>query len=102
MTKKLLSNEKNQKERNFNSWNTRKNLKRTFKISSWYKLFVWRLIDYQKLLNEWIDVLDAKSEAERRSSQGKLASATFKQCRNNIEPFFDLLKNRVTGFYIFQ
>ncbi|KAH3745964.1 pre-mRNA-splicing factor 18 [Pelomyxa schiedti] len=55
------------------------------------------MVFFKKLLNDWNEQLAEKPEAERRSSQGKLATATFQQCYNNVLPFFDLLNAKTVA-----
>jgi pre-mRNA-splicing factor 18 len=49
---------------------------------------------FKKLLNEWEQELNDRPDAEKRTAQGKVATATYKQCRKHIKPLFKLLKER--------
>ena len=51
-------------------------------------------IYFKRLLREWEKDLEARPEAERRSTQGKLATAIQKQSTEYLKPFFKLLKRR--------
>jgi pre-mRNA-splicing factor 18 len=52
------------------------------------------LLLFKKLLNEWEQELSDRPEGEKRTAQGKVATATYKQCRKHIKPLFKLLKER--------
>jgi len=49
---------------------------------------------FQKLLREWETELNERSDAVKRTANGKVATATFKQTVRNISPLFKLLKKR--------
>jgi len=48
----------------------------------------------RKLLNAWSQELEERSEIQKRSAQGKIETATYKQCKKHIKPCFKLLKSR--------
>lgn len=50
----------------------------------------------QFLLHEWAKELNARPLPEKRSYQGKLASATFKQTEAYLKPLFKSLRKRVS------
>lgn len=49
---------------------------------------------FRRLLKEWEQELAERPEAEKRTAQGKIAAATYKQTLRNITPFFHLLKKK--------
>jgi pre-mRNA-splicing factor 18 len=51
----------------------------------------------QRLLREWELELDARSDEEKRSAKGKIASATQKQTRQYVKPLLKLLKDRTVS-----
>lgn len=52
------------------------------------------LIDtfFQVLLHEWQHDLDSRSDEVRKSTAGRMASATFEQAKEHLKPFFRMLK----------
>jgi len=50
----------------------------------------------QLVLNNWGDELNRRSEDQKRSIKGKLASATHMQTVSYIKPLFRKLKRRVS------
>ena len=46
----------------------------------------------KKMLKEWAQDLSKRSESERLTARGKIATKTHKQCKDYIRPFFKLLK----------
>jgi len=49
---------------------------------------------FQKLLREWETELNERSDTVKRTANGKVATATFKQTVRNIRPLFKLLRKR--------
>jgi len=49
---------------------------------------------FKKLLSEWEQELNDRPEAEKRTAQGKVATATYKQCRKHIKPLFKIMKDK--------
>lgn len=52
------------------------------------------LILLKTMLNEWEQELNDRPDLEKRTAQGKVATATYKQCRKHIKPLFKLLKDK--------
>ncbi|EGC32066.1 hypothetical protein DICPUDRAFT_156019 [Dictyostelium purpureum] len=48
----------------------------------------------KKLLNEWDSLLENRSDEEKKSRQGKIAEATYIQCKGHIQPLFTHLRNK--------
>ena len=55
--------------------------------------FIWSV---QLVLNNWGDELNRRSEEQKRSLKGKLASATHMQTVSYIKPLFRKLKRHVS------
>eukprot|EP00510_Aplanochytrium_minuta_P003107 CAMPEP_0184017098 /NCGR_PEP_ID=MMETSP0954-20121128/7321_1 /TAXON_ID=627963 /ORGANISM="Aplanochytrium sp, Strain PBS07" /LENGTH=253 /DNA_ID=CAMNT_0026298243 /DNA_START=32 /DNA_END=790 /DNA_ORIENTATION=+ len=48
----------------------------------------------KKMMYEWGEELDSRSEDEKRKAQGKLATRTYKQCKEYLKPFYKMLKSK--------
>jgi len=46
---------------------------------------------FEKLIREWEEDLSQRTDAERKSMQGKIATATFVQCQEHAKPLFKQL-----------
>lgn len=53
------------------------------------------LVLLKLMLNEWEQELNDRPDLEKRTAQGKVSTATYKQCRKHIKPLFKLLKDKV-------
>ena len=49
---------------------------------------------FQKLLREWETELNERSDSVKRTANGKVATATFKQTVRNIRPLFKILRKK--------
>ncbi len=47
------------------------------------------------MLSEWEQELNDRPDTDKRTAQGKVATATYKQCRKHIKPLFKLLREKV-------
>jgi pre-mRNA-splicing factor 18 len=52
------------------------------------------LYNLKRLLKEWEYELNGRADAEKRTAQGRMQTATFKQTKNYIRPLFKLLRLR--------
>uniref|UniRef100_A0A7S3PGW5 Pre-mRNA-splicing factor 18 n=1 Tax=Aplanochytrium stocchinoi TaxID=215587 RepID=A0A7S3PGW5_9STRA len=48
----------------------------------------------KKMMYEWGEELDSRPEEEKRKAQGKLATRTYKQCKDYLKPFYHKLKTK--------
>ncbi|OLY83924.1 Pre-mRNA-splicing factor 18, partial [Smittium mucronatum] len=55
---------------------------------------------FKRMLFEWEEFLQQRPEAERRSTQGKLASATQVQSSEYMKPFFRMLKKKTIDYNV--
>jgi pre-mRNA-splicing factor 18 len=53
------------------------------------------LILLKTYLSQWEQELNDRPDLEKRTAQGKVATATYNQCRKHIKPLFKLLRERV-------
>ncbi|KAM9967091.1 hypothetical protein ACTFIR_007328 [Dictyostelium discoideum] len=54
------------------------------------------------LLNDWITNLENRSDDEKKSRQGKIAEATYYQCRSHIQPLFTSLRDKTLSIDILE
>jgi pre-mRNA-splicing factor 18 len=54
------------------------------------------LVFFKRLLNDWKQELDAMTEQEKRTADGKFMIATFQQRARDINPLFDLCRKKVS------
>jgi len=52
------------------------------------------LILLKTMLSQWEQELNDRPDLEKRTAQGKVATATYNQCRKHIKPLFKLLRER--------
>ncbi|KAM0040003.1 putative pre-mRNA-splicing factor 18 [Helianthus debilis subsp. tardiflorus] len=57
------------------------------------------LVFLSKLLIERNHVLEEMTESDKRTAKGKSAFATFKQCKRDLNPLFNLCRNKVCFVY---
>lgn len=53
------------------------------------------LLLLKTMLSQWEQELNDRPDTEKRTAQGKVATATYKQCRKHIKPLLKLLRELV-------
>jgi len=53
------------------------------------------LLLLKTMLSHWEQELNDRPDMEKRTAQGKVATATYKQCRKHIKPLLKLLRENV-------
>lgn len=53
------------------------------------------LLLLKTMLSQWEQELNDRPDLEKRTAQGKVSTATYKQCRKHIKPLLKLLRERV-------
>jgi len=57
------------------------------------------LFTLRRLYREWVEMLDARPEAEKKSAQGRLETVTARQTKQYLKPFLRLCRTRVRTVY---
>lgn len=58
------------------------------------------LVFFKRLLNEWKQELDAMTELEKGTANGKLVLATFNQRARDLDPLFHLCRKKVRAHHL--
>ena len=56
----------------------------------------------QRYLREWKSELDERPESVKKTAQGKIETATYKQTKSHIKGLFKQLKTRVKTIVVFN